>query len=117
MPLLGIMAAVSIFVVLFALQNAQTVSLNFIFMEFQGSLALVTIVTFCCGLLVGACYAGILKAKHYLKVKEMQGQIDALTKDKTQQEELIAYLKEHSGQMPEPPKAQTVKNPFIRQWK
>lgn len=116
MPLLIIMAAVSVFVVLFALQNAQIVSLNFIFMEFQGSLALVTIITFCCGLLVAGCYAGILKAKHYMKAKKMQEQIDALTKEKAKAEELVAYLKEHNGQMPEPPKVKEVKNPFIRQW-
>jgi len=117
MPLLIVMAAVSIFVVLFALQNAQVITLNFILMEFQGSLALVTIAAFSCGLFVAGCYAAIEKAKHYMKVKEMQGQIDALNKEKAKQEELIAYLKEHNGQMPEAPKVQEVKNPFIRHWK
>ena len=117
MSLLTVMAGVSIFVVLFALQNAQTVALNFIFIEFQGSLAFVTLTAFFCGLLVAGCYLLIYKAKQYIKDKANKEEIEKLTQEKQKQEELIQYLKEHNGQMPEVPKVRKVKNPFIHEWK
>lgn len=117
MPLLTVMAAVSLFVVLFALQNAQSVSLNFIFMELQGSLAFVTLTAFFCGLLVAGCYLLIYKAKQYIKDKATQENINKLTSEKQKLEELVTYLKEHEGKMPEAPKTKEVKNPFIREWK
>lgn len=118
MPLLVVMVVVSLFVVAFAMQNAQTVTLNFMFFEMEGSLAFVAIVTFCCGLLVAGSYALLQKARAYLKMKKLQEQIDKLTQEKNKLEELITYLRAHAGAMPpEPAKGQEVKNPFIRQWK
>ena len=114
MSLLVVMAAISVFVVLFALQNAQSVSLSFIFMEFESSLAFVTMMAFLCGLLVASCYVVILKTRQYMKDKKTKEEIDALLKEKAKLEELVAYLKEHQGEMPVHPKAVN-NNPYARE--
>lgn len=114
MSLLVIMAAISVLVVMFALQNAQSVSLSFIFMEFESSLAFVTITAFLCGVLVAGCYVLILKARQYMKDKKNKEEMDALLKEKAKLEQLVAYLKEHQGEMPVVPKA-VPNNPYARE--
>lgn len=114
MSLLVVMAAISVLVVMFALQNAQSVSLSFIFMEFESSLAFVTIMAFLCGVLVAGCYVLILKARQYMKDKKNKEEMDALLKEKAKLEQLVAYLKEHQGEMPSTPKPVT-NNPYARE--
>ncbi len=115
MPFMILMAAISILVGIFAIQNSQEASLSFIIFDFESTMAFVTIVAFCCGLLVGACYLMIVKYRHYTKVKKMQEQLDGLTKKQEELEKLVAYLKEHGGEMPPPPQPRKIKNPYIRQ--
>ena len=114
MPLLIVMALISIFVVMFALANAQKVVLSFILFDCESTLAFVTLMAFFCGLLVAGCYMLLMKARHYKQVKEMQKQIDALTSEKQKLQTLVTYLKEHQGQEPEKPKQQVNNNPYAR---
>lgn len=123
MSILIITVVICIFVALFAMQNASTVSLSFLFIEFESSLAVLTLTSFLCGVLAAACYIVVLKTRQYLKdrkTKEEMAKLEqekkSLAEEKAKLEELIVYLKAHQGQMPEEekPKTQTVINPFIR---
>lgn len=115
MPLFIMMIVICIFVALFAIQNANVVSLSFLFIEFEGSLALVTLTSFLCGALAVGCYVIILQTKQYLKDRKTKETLTKLEQEKKTLEELVTYLKEHQGNMPPPePKPVKVKNPFIR---
>lgn len=123
MSILIITVVICIFVAVFAMQNAATVSLSFLFVEFESSLAVLTLTSFLFGVLAAACYIIVIKTRQYIKDRKTKGemeklekQIQSLTTEKTNLENLVAYLKEHQGQMPEEPKpkTQTVRNPYIR---
>lgn len=78
MPLLIFVIILSIIVALFAVQNAVTVSLNFIFWSFSSSLVLVIMGSFLMGVLVATCFLLAMKAKHYLRDKKMQEEMQKL---------------------------------------
>lgn len=72
MPLLILVIVLSMIVALFAVQNAVTVSLSFIFWSFSASLVLVIFGAFLMGVLVATCFLLAMKAKHYLQDKKMR---------------------------------------------
>ncbi len=82
----------SIIVALFALQNAVTVSLNFVFWSFTSSLVLVILGSFLVGVLVATCFLLAMKARHYLQNKKLQEQIAALQSEKKRLEERVNML-------------------------
>ena len=123
MSILIVTVCICIFVALFAMQNAASVSLNFLFIEFESSLAVLTLTSFLCGVLAAGCYIVVLKTRQYMKdrkTKEAMAKLEqekqTLADEKAKLEELVTYLKEHQGQMPEEPKPkqQAVRNPYIR---
>ena len=65
---------VSLGIVLFAVQNAAPVMINFLMWRFEGSLALLLIVAFCCGALASALFAipFRLKKRHVIDAKEQR---------------------------------------------
>lgn len=122
MSFLIITVCICIFVALFAMQNAASVSLSFLFIEFESSLAVLTLTSFLCGVLAAGCYIVVIKTRQYMKdrktkeaMTKLEQEKQALAEEKAKLEELVTYLKEHQGQMPEPSKPkQTVVNPYIR---
>lgn len=71
--------ALSILAVVFALQNPQPMEVNLLFFQTQGSTALVLILTFSLGILVGllSTIPGRLRARRKLKTLKAQLQSDA----------------------------------------
>lgn len=114
MPMLIVMASICVFVTVFAIQNSASVSLSFLFIEFESSLAFVTVTSFLCGILVAGCYLLILKARQYMKDRKTKEEMTKLQQEKEKLEKLVEYLKEHNGEMPAEPKPQTIRNPYIR---
>lgn len=96
MFLLIFVVSISILVALFAVQNAITVPLNFIFWNFYTSLVLVIIGSFLCGVLVATCFLLIVKARHYLHDKKMQEEISFLKQEVNRLENKVAVLRTES---------------------
>lgn len=92
MPLLILVILLSIVVALFAVQNAVSVSLSFIFWSFSASLVLVILGSFLIGLLVATCFMLAMKAKHYLQDKKMRDEILQLQNENKRLEEQITML-------------------------
>lgn len=92
MPFLILVILLSIVVALFAVQNAVTVSLNFIFWSFEASLVLVILGSFLFGLLVATCFMLAMKAKHYLKDRKMREEQARLEAENKRLEEQVAML-------------------------
>ena len=95
MPLLILVILLSIVVALFAVQNAVTVSLSFIFWSFSASLVLVILGSFLIGLLVATCFMLAMKAKHYLQDKKLREEMLQLQNENKSLQERIAML-EHT---------------------
>ena len=95
MPLLILVILLSIVVALFAVQNAVTVSLSFIFWSFSASLVLVILGSFLIGLLVATCFMLAMKAKHYLQDKKLREEMLQLQNENQRLQERIAML-EHT---------------------
>lgn len=95
MPLLILVILLSIVVALFAVQNAVTVSLSFIFWSFSASLVLVILGSFLIGLLVATCFMLAMKAKHYLQDKKLREEMLQLQNENKRLQERIAML-EHT---------------------
>ena len=102
MPLLILVILLSIFVAIFAVQNAVAVSLNFIFWSFTSSLVLVILGSFLIGVLVATCFLLAMKAKHYLQDKKTQEEISRLQTENKRLEERIAML-QHTPQLHDEP--------------
>ena len=98
MPLLILVILLSIFVAIFAVQNAVAVSLNFIFWSFTSSLVLVILGSFLMGVLVATCFLLAMKARHYLQDKKMQEEMTKLQAENKRLEERIAIL-QHTQQL------------------
>lgn len=92
MPFLIFAIIISMIVAVLAIQNAMTVPLNFIFWEFSASLVLVILGAFLVGILAGAIFMLVMKAKHYLQNKKHAQEIENLQKEKQKLEEQIAML-------------------------
>ena len=92
MPLLILVIVLSMIVALFAVQNAVTVSLSFIFWSFSASLVLVIFGAFLMGVLVATCFLLAMKAKHYLQDKKLHEKMAQLETDKKRLEEQVAML-------------------------
>ncbi len=92
MPMLILMIIVCIIVALFAIQNATTVWLNFVFWTFPVSLVIVILGSFLFGLIVAMCFMLYMKAKHYLHDKKMKEQIQNLTAENERLTERINML-------------------------
>ena len=95
MPLLILVILLSIVVALFAVQNAVTVSLSFIFWSFSASLVLVILGSFLIVLLVATCFMLAMKAKHYLQDKKLREEMLQLQNENQRLQERIAML-EHT---------------------
>lgn len=102
MPLLIFVIILSIIVALFAVQNAVTVSLNFIFWSFSSSLVLVIMGSFLMGVLVATCFLLAMKAKHYLRDKKMQEELQKLETENKRLAERISML-QHTQQLHDQP--------------
>ena len=102
MPLLILVIVLSIFVAIFAVQNAVAVSLNFIFWSFTSSLVLVILGSFLMGVLVATCFLLAMKARHYLQDKKMQEEMTKLQAENKRLEERIAIL-QHTQQLHDQP--------------
>lgn len=102
MPLLIFVIILSIIVALFAVQNAVTVSLNFIFWSFSSSLVLVIMGSFLMGVLVATCFLLAMKAKHYLRDKKMQEEMQKLETENKRLAERISML-QHTQQLHDEP--------------
>ena len=98
MPLLILVILLSIFVAIFAVQNAVAVSLNFIFWSFTSSLVLVILGSFLMGVLVATCFLLAMKARHYLQDKKMQEEMTKLQAENKRLEERISIL-QHTQQL------------------
>lgn len=92
MPLLILVIILSIVVAVFAVQNALTVSLNFIFWSFSSSLVLVILGSFFIGVLVATCFLLAMKARQYLQDKKTQEQMSKLQAENIRLQERIAML-------------------------
>lgn len=92
MPFLIFAIVISMVVAVLAIQNAMTVPLNFIFWEFSASLVLVILGSFLVGIMAGAIFMLVMKAKHYLQNKKHAQEVENLKKEKQKLEEQIAML-------------------------
>lgn len=92
MPLLILVIVLSMVVALFAVQNAVTVSLSFVFWSFSASLVLVIFGAFLMGVLVAMCFMLAMKAKHYLQDKKLHEEMAQLQAENKRLEEQIAML-------------------------
>lgn len=115
MPLLILVIILSIIVALFAVQNAVTVSLNFVFWSFSASLVLVILGAFLMGVLVATGFLVAMKARHYLRDKKMQEQLKKLEIEKNKLEADRKRLEEslhalQQAQLPQENAAAAAKN-------
>lgn len=92
MPLLILVIVLSMVVALFAVQNAMTVSLSFVFWSFSASLVLVILGAFLMGVLVALCFMLAMKAKHYLQDKKLREEMTQLQAANKRLEEQVAML-------------------------
>lgn len=92
MPLLILVIVLSMIVALFAVQNAVTVSLSFVFWSFSASLVLVIFGAFLMGVLVATCFMLAMKAKHYLQDKKMREAMAQLQTENARLQEQISML-------------------------
>lgn len=92
MPLLILVIVLSMVVALFAVQNAMTVSLSFVFWSFSASLVLVIFGAFLMGVLVALCFMLAMKAKHYLQDKRLREEMAQLQAENKRLEEQVAML-------------------------
>lgn len=92
MPLLILVIVLSMVVALFAVQNAVTVSLSFVFWSFSASLVLVIFGAFLMGVLVALCFMLAMKAKHYLQDKKLREEMAQLQAENKRLEEQVAML-------------------------
>lgn len=92
MPLLILVIVLSMVVALFAVQNAMTVSLSFVFWSFSASLVLVIFGAFLMGVLVALCFMLAMKAKHYLQDKKLREEMAQLQAENKRLEEQVAML-------------------------
>ena len=113
MPLLILVIILSIVVALFAIQNALTVSLNFIFWSFSTNLVLVILGSFLIGLLVATCFLLAMKARHYLQDKKMQEEMEALRNENKRLEERIAML-QHTQMLHTEASSRAAKNDAVK---
>ncbi|WP_405379597.1 lipopolysaccharide assembly LapA domain-containing protein [Phascolarctobacterium sp.] len=113
MPLLILVIILSIVVALFAIQNALTVSLNFIFWSFSTNLVLVILGSFLIGLLVATCFLLAMKARHYLQDKKMQEEMEALRNENKRLEERIAML-QHTQMLHNEASSRAAKNDAVK---
>lgn len=92
MPFLILVIIICMIVALFAVQNAVAVSLNFVFWSFSASLVLVILGAFLMGVLVATCFLLTMKAKHYLKDKNMREEMQQLQAENKRLQERVAML-------------------------
>lgn len=92
MPLLILVIVLSMIVALFAVQNAVTVSLSFVFWSFSVSLVLVIFGAFLMGVLVATCFMLAMKAKHYLQDKKMREEMAQQQAENKRLQEQISML-------------------------
>lgn len=92
MPLLILVVILSMLVALFAVQNAASVSLNFVLWNFSASLVLVILGSFLIGVLVATCFLLAVKAKHYLQDRKMREEINKLQSENKLLQERITML-------------------------
>ena len=81
---------VCIFVALFAIQNAMTVEVTFLFWTFTTSLVLVIFCCFMSGILVTSLWLLKIKASHYLADRKRRATIKDLQDEKAAIEEKLS---------------------------
>ena len=76
-----IMGILSLCVAIFAVQNAVSVEVSFLFWHFSMSLALIIIGSLLIGLVLSGLIALKVKAGHFMKERRLKGQIKALEEE------------------------------------
>ncbi|MCD8174629.1 MAG: LapA family protein [Phascolarctobacterium sp.] len=104
MPYLLVTGIISIFVALFAVQNAINVDLHFFLWNFSTSLIMVILGSFFIGILVGCFYLLMVKARHYMKNKKIREEIEGLQAEKKALEEKVTMLMHTQIQRSDVPK-------------
>ncbi|MCD7974783.1 MAG: LapA family protein [Phascolarctobacterium sp.] len=104
MPYLLVTVIISIFVALFAVQNAINVDLHFFLWNFSTSLIMVILGSFFIGILVGCFYLLMVKARHYMKNKKIREEIEGLQAEKKALEEKVTMLMHTQIQRSDVPK-------------
>lgn len=100
MPFLIFAILLSMVVAVFAVQNPVTVPLNFVFWDVSVSLVIVILGSFLIGILAGAIFLVLMKAKHYLHDKKRLEEIDKLQKEIEKLQEHVSML-EHAQMLHE----------------
>lgn len=100
MPFLIFAILLSMVVAVFAVQNPVTVPLNFVFWDVSVSLVIVILGSFLIGILAGAIFLVLMKAKHYLYDKKRLEEIDKLQKEIEKLQEHVSML-EHAQMLHE----------------
>lgn len=98
MPYLILAICLSMFVALFAVQNAVSVVLNFGIWSFNVSLVLIILGAFLGGLLAGTFFMLMMKARHYMADRKLREEITNLQNDNARLKERISML-QHSQMM------------------
>ena len=114
MPLLILVIVLSMVVALFAVQNAVTVSLSFVFWSFSASLVLVIFGAFLMGVLVALCFMLAMKAKHYLQDKKLREEMAQLQDENKRLEEQVAML-QHTQLLHDKAAAKAISEPVGRE--
>lgn len=88
---------IALIAVVFALQNAISISVNFLFWNFQGSLALILLTTLALGVFVGLLVSVPSVLRRNRKISHQKKRIEELQND------LIHEHSAHSAPPPEQP--------------
>lgn len=99
MPFVIILGILSLLVALFAVQNAVSVSLNFLAFTFESSLVLVILGSFVAGLLVAAMFMLAMKAKHFLAERRLNDEKLRLEAELARQKERVLRLESENKRL------------------
>lgn len=92
MPYLFFTLIISVIVAVFAVQNAVSVSLNFVVWTMQTSLVIVILGSALLGALATLFFTLMMKARHYMQDKKAREEIAVLTKENTKLREEVSML-------------------------
>lgn len=99
MPFVIILGILSLLVALFAVQNAVSVSLNFLAFTFESSLVLVILGSFVAGLLVAAMFMLAMKARHFLAERRLNDEKQRLEAELARQKERVLRLEGENNRL------------------
>lgn len=92
MPYLFFTLFISVIVAVFAVQNAVSVSLNFVVWTMQTSLVIVILGSALLGALATLFFTLMMKARHYMQDKKAREEMAVLQRDNAKLREEVAML-------------------------